>query len=232
MLFPFTTLVIGILDGSFLFSILFAISLLCGVLAFVGYKLLERKRGLFFTLKVAIVFLTFWLFATAIFWISWNTTLNIIIGFVVINMQFVGFTGALLFPRVILADIIDIGILELNIGRKEGLFMGVGKNKKNESFLTNITSFFKDYFVGQVMQVISLMSISGLFQVMGDSNPQAILLMYFIAALFSLSSAFFFFKVKLSSTLDPLSSSKLPNARLNYEELLTSRRANEEIDSS
>lgn len=34
-------------------------------------------------------------------------TVKIVLGFIVINMQFVGFVGALMFPKVILADIID-----------------------------------------------------------------------------------------------------------------------------
>lgn len=36
-----------------------------------------------------------------------NKTLKIVLGFIVINLQFVGFVGALMFPKVILADIID-----------------------------------------------------------------------------------------------------------------------------
>jgi len=104
-----------------------------------------------------------------------NPKLKIALGFIAINMQFVGFIGALMFPQVVLASIIDKWIKP----HQEGLFMG----------LDNLTV--------QVMQSLSLAIISGILQGMGQTNGNAIIVLYLISGLVCGLSTLLFTRVKM-----------------------------------
>lgn len=72
LLFPFATVVLVILDGSLLFWLLFLIAVVLAIVSFFILKRLQRSKGVLFSLKSSMGFLTCCLFLTAL--VYYNST--------------------------------------------------------------------------------------------------------------------------------------------------------------
>lgn len=81
LLFPFATVVLVILDGSLLFWLLFLIAIVLAVISFFILKKIQKAKGVLFSLKSSMAFLSCCLFLTALVTRKVNFPYNFSFGF-------------------------------------------------------------------------------------------------------------------------------------------------------